>query len=1210
MSEKKWTPEQLSAIETRGGPILVSAAAGSGKTAVLVERVIRMLTDENDPFDPASVLVVTFTKAAASEMKQRIRASLTERSAADPSNKVLRRCLASIGRLRVSTIDSFCIEFVREHYDRAKVSPDFKLLGEESKQVLKSDCIRELTQEMHYESPEEFGNLCDLFAKGKDDRGAGEDILALYEQSRVHAFPDEWLGGLTAAYGSDPGADDPWRVTLLKSASDHLRAGAKCESRLLELIADTDYEPEWGEALAAHISYVGSLADALPSMGWDEAHDAVAEVGVLKLNASRRTKSGKEYQLARDRLIKNLSSKHYDKAKECLSITDAQDRGDREFLHPKVETLVKAVRRFEGLYAGKKAEMNSLDFDDTTHKAIELLLDTKNGTPVPSDVCLEARKSLRAVFIDEYQDINEAQETLFSTLSGGENTELFMVGDVKQCIYKFRLASPEIFMEKVRTYHPYEEGVFPMKIILGKNFRSAGGILDTVNYTFSQIMSEEAGDIDYTDAEALVKGRAGDDPEEPAFDLNIVIPEGKTDSAGRFELEADCIADYIRDKVAAGTALPDGRPVGYGDFCVLMRTRNNMRTLSDILKMNGIPCTLDDEGRYFDLPEIRALCAYLQVLDNPLSDLALLSVLNYPVFGFTPDDLANIRMTDRSAPLWSCLNAAAEDGDEKAKAFVEHVKGHRRLTSCMSVGDLIDLVAEENLYDCVSRSQTGSVNCASNIARFSQIAEDVSGGRNMSLGSFLRFIEKFRADSGKMKAVGEGAGSDAVKIMTMHGSKGLEFPYVILADLSRGSGNDNDDFITDPALGVGAMINDPRELTKYPTCGLLACRVAKETSEKSEAVRLLYVAMTRAREKLAVFVTPNVSDKTGTAKDTEVSLGEFGKLAVSLGECEKIDPYIVLGASNFTEMLLPAILRDPRASELRSFCRFVPPPAAEGPAVAEKLLRPYSGLEFVISPDGEEEPDVDDAEIDDAGLEEPDGESRYDEPDYDEELKEKYKQALKPLLDYVYPYTPLGSVDSKRTASQPAEGLFSPEYSAMSYPDFGDGDGMTAAKRGTANHKYLQYCDFRAASEDPRAEGGRLVSAGRLTPGELAAVDLRGIARFLGSEVGRRILDADEVHREFSFSIFMKAHELYPDCPEEAKDEDILVQGMADLVFIKDGSVVLLDYKTDGVRDPEELKRRYEGQLAIYKRGVREVFGVDAGETFIFSLKLGTAISI
>lgn len=1178
----KWTTDQQHAIECCKGSVLVSAAAGSGKTTVLVERVIRRLTDEDNPCSAEDLLIVTFTRAATAQMREKIGAAILKRLSDDPTDRHLRRQYMLLPFAKICTIDSFCNDLVRENFHALGISLDYSLLDNETAVIMKNDvCEAMLERAYEEDSDGSFSGLSDMMSSGSSDEDFAKLIIKMYDISTAYPFPDLWLDSLIEEYSQPDINKSCWGVIIKKYVCDMLDYCVSSSNDMMAAMeSDSIVADAYGAAVQSDINMYAELREKV-NRDWDEALEAfntVKYMGLGRVPKGYESETKNTVMTARKKLKDLLK-----KVPNIMCVSSGEHSEDVRLMRGPVTKLIELVKQFGREYSAEKDKMNSADFSDILHRALNLLaVSDGRGGYIKTDLARELSSHYVEILVDEYQDINEAQDMIFKAISADENN-LFTVGDVKQSIYRFRQAMPEIFLRRRSTTHSFESGKYPLGITLGSNFRSRVGVTSCVNYIFRQLMSTEAGELEYDDSEALNAAAKYPERDTPDCELHVVTDKGNR--ADTLEAQARYVARYIDRTVREGkTLVTKGgalHPASYGDFCILLRTAKNVSSVyANALSERGIPVFSPETGGFFEAAEISFILSLLRVLDNPVQDIPLAAVMLSPLFGFSAGELADIRASAKerleageTEPLYRSVTASADEGDEKAAAFLKKIESLRRLSLTLSAGELVRRVCEETGFDAIAGAMPDGERRRLNIGLLCDYAEKYEAAGNLGLSGFIRFIDKVARTSGDLAtAARPSENADIVRIMTVHQSKGLEFPICILADMQHAfNERDNtESVLISSSAGLGMKRRTEDGISVYDTASRRAAVITSERMGRSEEMRVLYVALTRAKENL-VMVTSVPNPEKGLAK-----------VAVECGIGERANPFAVLRMNNFSDLVLTALMRHPAADELRKLS-----------GVDVPIFLPEKDrfkLKVVVS----------------------------DSESFMAESANEQKIAAKPVffdevcerLDYSDPRSVLSSVPAKRAASDGSERGINREYFASSRPAFMSSGGLTPAQRGTATHKFMQFSNYAAARADIESELARLVDGGFLSEEEGKAVNVSAAKRFFMSSLAERIFASDNVMREKKFAALFPAKFFYPELTGEAAEEKIVVQGIADCVFVEDGKLVIVDYKTDTGVDAEALLDRYSAQLGIYREALSQALGTPVKETLLYSFFMNSTVKV
>lgn len=1163
MADFRPTASQALAIGGRGSAMLVSAGAGSGKTKVLTERLMARLRDETDPADLDSFLVITFTRAAAGELRGRILEELAAALAADPGNRHLRRQSALCRRAQIGTIHSFCASLLREFSHLAELSPDFRIADEDRAETLKAAAL-ERTLDRCYEKPEEhpgFLLLADTVGAGRDDRRLAELVLGLHSRMQCHPWPETWAEeqvALLRAPAADA-AETPWgREILDRAAESAAYWGLEMERCLAAMRGEEKIAAAYAESFAATGEALRELSRSL-SLGWDRAR-ACLPIPFPPLG--RLSKSPDPALSDRVKERRAACRKAAAEIEKTLDGDSAKLLNDMALTEPAMSALLDLVLLFDREYGKDKQRAGFVDYADLEHRTAQLLTDP-SGAPTE----LARRLSLRytEILVDEYQDVSRVQDAIFRAVSR-DGTNLFLVGDVKQSIYRFRLADPEIFNEKYRAWADAAEAApgAPRRVLLRENFRSRREILAGANAVFSLCMSRSLGDIDYDESAALIPGAPYEGEGAKPELLLLRLPETGEDEErpDKAALEARMTARAIRSLMERGLTVTDRggqRPLRWGDIAILLRSANTVGGVyRRALAQAGVPVASGQGGDFFRSVEVSALLSLLAVLDNPHQDIPLIAVLRSPAFGFSADELSRIRAAERDGDLYTALCAAAET-DERCRSFCVWLDRHRRETPDLPAAELVwRLIEELDLLALCSAMSDGEQRRARLMA-FVSLSERFESSGYRGLHRFVLWLRR-QAERGEEPSLGADTGS-AVQILSVHKSKGLEFPVVFLCDTGRrfNKRDARDTVLVHPVLGLGPKVTDLARRVEYPTLARSAIqqRLVRETL--SEEMRLLYVALTRARERL--YVTAALADPE---RRTE-------KLRAGLSV--PMAPEALAGASAPVDWLLCASLADGGEHLRLRVCEPDDDPADAEAAPAH-------------------------SEADAAALRE-----------------------LKRRLSFVYPHAAAEKLPSKVTATG-LKGHAEPDGDAVPLlvkrrrpfrmPDFTRKDKpATGAEKGTATHLVLQYMDFARTDslEAVQGEIERLRAQRFLSDREAAAVDAGAIVKLFASPLGQRMRRAPALRREFRFSLLCDAAELYG----EAAGEELLLQGVVDCFLEEPDGLAVIDYKTDRLKSRAEAEKRaalYRGQLAAYASALERITGRPVKERVLYFLSVGEAVSL
>ena len=1166
MADMRWTPGQEDAIQARNGTVLVAAAAGSGKTAVLVQRAIERLTDPEHPAPADRLLIVTFTKAAAAEMRARLEKRLYELLRQSPQDPLLRRQSILLSQAHIGTVDSFCAEMAREFFHLLDIAPDFKIVSDKQEEELMDAALLEAVSAA-FESGS-IAPLADAFSGERDDRRLMNMVRTLYRYTQSHPFPERWLEEKAALYRSGDAA--PWERVILEYAKETAEYGVRLLTAALEAAAaDPKLEEAFAPAMHQDREACQALAALAAAGDWDGAREAQQGFSLCR-RGGRFTAEEKE-----DPLFQRLESCRQEVKKAlgdlggCLAVTREAGRQELLAAAPLVEGLKDLTLDFARRYAEKKRDRGLLDYSDLEHCAIRLFCG-EDGAPTPTAREVSAR--FEEIMIDEYQDINQVQDLLFRAVSkNGEN--LFMVGDVKQSIYGFRQAMPEIFLRCRESYPLYDRAAdsYPASIVLDRNFRSRKQVVDTVNFVFSRLMSKAAGDIDYTGAERLVCAAGYQDKPGCETELQLIQRESGVPAE---TAEAAYLARRIRELVEGGFTVTEQegeRPLRYGDICILLRSANRYaHAYAQELSRLGVPARATVTGGFFAAPEIQVVLSLLQVVDNPNQDIPLLAVLMSPLYGFSADDAARLRAGDKKASLYASLTKAAAGEDPRCQRVLRDLAQLRDLAATLpSDTFLTQLYGRTGYPDMVLAMEDGEARLA-NLRLLQRYAKEYEGSGYNGISGFLRFLERLRQNNSDLQAAEvQPQEGDAVAVMSIHKSKGLEFPVCIVAGCGRNFVSDQrEDVLLHPELGLGVKLRDAKRSARYTTTVREAIALETARSAGAEELRVLYVAMTRAKEKLILVASGDGMDRT---------LEKLGMELMGGG----VSPYSVRKGKNAAQWLLLCALCHPDGGELRQLA------GVEDLPLCREDYTPWrvGWSQYEPAPSAERPQERPPAAPDMALY-----------------------QRLRNQVDFTYPYSGALGVPAKVAASKLAAAQGAGREITLPRPAWLGEQGMTPAQRGTALHEFMQFADFPAAAQDPEQELQRLVAGAYLTPEQAAAVDRQRVRKFFAGDLGQRVLRSPQVEKERRFTAVIPAFLALPQWgPAPDAGETVVLQGAVDCTFVENGKLHIIDFKTDRVRDVQELWDRYGPQIRLYGYAMEEVTGMEVGELIFYSTHLDQA---
>ena len=1185
------TGEQQAAVDNRGGGLLVSAAAGSGKTRVLVERLLARV-EEGADID--RFLVITYTKAAAAELRGRIVEELSQRLAGRPTDGHLRRQATLVYKTQISTIHAFCAQLLRERGQEADVDPDFRLCDEGEAGILMLRALNDVLDARYEDIAEgsDFAQLVDTMSAGRDDARLVQIVLDIRGRVQAHPNPAAWLDQQERAFAldgiTDP-AQTPWGELLLNDAAGQAAYWRRRMGEALELCQrdenlEANYAPSIRDTIAALDGFLAGT-----KAGWDQA---AAALPIPFPTVGRKKIVDDPAAAERVKAIRNTCKKRLEKLEDWFSEDGAGLLEGLRAVYPAVRGLFALVKDFEAAYTAEKKRRSLLDFSDLEHLAVALLVGEDGN---PTTLARQWGGRYDEIMVDEYQDTNQVQNAIFTALSK-DGTNLFLVGDVKQSIYRFRLADPTIFLDKYQRFTPYDQAGDgeERRVILSKNFRSRPEVLEGCNFLFRNIMSVSFGEMDYTDDQALYPG-APYEP-DPTYQVELdaldasVTGEDEGEKVARDLLEARFAARRIRELLDGAFPVSDGeggtRPVRPSDIVILLRSPNTvLRHYALALGERDIPWEAEGGSDFFSATEVNVALSLLQIIDNPRQDVPLVSVLRSPVYGFTADRLAQLRAASPGTDLYAALEA---DGGDDCKAFLEELAKLRLGAGDQSSHELLwHLYDRTNLLGIFGAMGEGETR-QGNLLALAELARQYEGAGHKGLFRFLTYLTRLRENGSKLALPGVGRSGGGVRIMSIHKSKGLEFPVVLLCGLARQLNREDTrrPILFHPQLGVGPKGLDLERGVEYPTLARTAVARQLEKEMMAEELRLLYVAMTRAKEKLILSVA-----LTGGGKDLAKLAGD--------GDCP-VDPQVLLTCQSVGQWVLLAALCRPDAGALRRAAETdVPIPQTDfGPAWDVRFV---DGAPFL---EGPERTRLTPAQAQETA-----------EPERDPaELAER--------LAWRYPHAASVELPSKLTATQlKGRGLDeeaaeqapkAPRTLTFGRPRFAAEEwGLTPAQKGTALHLVMQYIDFEKAGtpEGAAAEIARLVEGQFLTPQQGEAADPARIAAFFRSGLGRELMDSVSLRREFKFSILAPAGRYYKAAGE---GEQVLLQGVVDCYFETLEGITVVDFKTDRVtaKTVHERAESYRPQLEAYSQALAEITGKPVVRRALWFFALDQAVEV
>lgn len=1167
----KATVSQQNAIDAKGN-ILVAAAAGSGKTAVLTERVVKMLSDKQNPVSADRLLIVTFTNAAAAEMRSRIEARLYEECQNHPDDVFLIKQKQLIQGADICTIDSFCINLVRENFEKCGVAPDFRIGNRARLDELSKKAMSDTMSELFKNNDSEFKKLLELTGCENDEANLVSAIEKIYTYSRQLPFPKRFISSLEKPYIMPFDNNHPWYKSAFLQAEEYIESIRNYIEELTEQSVKMRVD---SEAYIAYAEKAALLTEALfegiENSSWNEFRELLSTASFPSLPRAKE----------KDDPYVNAAKETKKKASDTLKDLSLLFRQSEQEIQDEILELRGAVMLFCSTVNGYAKRLynefntdGNFDFYNTEQLALELLCacDDEGNISIREDAN-ELINRYDQVLVDEFQDVNDLQNLLFYALSNKEQ-KLFAVGDLKQSIYGFRGSNPKNFLNKKNIYKDYDlfkEQDVPKKIILSDNFRSSKGVCEYVNFFFSQMLNGELGDFVYDDSERLNAAANFPETDETAAKMLLVDMSESEDDDKLLVYEAKAIAKYILDTVNSKKPIinsKDGtlRNANFEDFAILVNAlKGKGDIIAETLEQNGIPVALNS-SIYTETAEISLMLALLKVIDNPKSDTELLAVMLSPIFNFTPEELAKIRAEFTNGDIYSAMISAAENGNQKALEFRKKLSDMRVKSVAEPLDSLINyLLNSTGILDYMTALSGGSLR-RSNLLSLVNYAKNFTSVSGSGIGEFVKYMQNASPET--FKSVGN-SGGNSVKIMTMHASKGLQFPICIIA------GNTSAFNSTDSTSRV--LFNDNEGVTfKYfneslketvRSVGHMLSAKKATVNTVEEKMRLLYVAMTRAEDILVMVSSSKRLETTINRISKNIMLGIKGSWLKS--------------TNNINDWLISAALMHKDGETLRKISD-----------TEINIIEHNSNLEIIKYSDAEleftAESDITTAE---------------------NKADEEIASAIFRNINFVYPFESLKGVQAKASASVVANKEESLKFGFTERPSFMLNSGLTAAEKGTAVHKVMQFINMDAKPL-VKDEIDRLCEYGFISESEAEAIDTKLIERFFDSDLFNRILNSKGYKREMRFMTEMPAIRLDETLTGIAADTPVIIQGAVDLVFEEEDGIVVVDFKTDRTDNPDTLKQTYREQLNIYAKACEKIFNRKVKEKILYSFALSSEITL
>lgn len=1348
MSSPKWTQEQQNVIDSRGGNLLVAAAAGSGKTAVLVERIIQMILNSDLKIDIDKLLVVTFTNAAASEMRERIGDAISKKLDENPEDEHLQDQLVLLNKASITTIHSFCLEVIKSNFHKINLDPNFRIGDETECSLMKLEAIDETFDILYEQNDEEFCYLVDCYAEKRGDSNLQNLILSIYSFVMASPYPKVWLKESAEDFNITDNFDfatSKWAKAILETVKIQMEGIEKSLCKAIEDVDGIDELVTFTDKLKIEYEKIKEILYACDT-SWSDAYRQISSMtfenyakGVKRIPKDAPSYIKEEKDKAKK--IRDNAKKSIEKIKTSVFNKNYDDLKDEiKFLYPIVKSLSDVVLMFEQIYSQKKRDKGIIDFNDIEHFALQILTETdengdfvfdEEGKNIPSDIALEYREKFYEIFIDEYQDSNQVQEVILSTIAKQKEPNRFMVGDVKQSIYRFRQAKPEIFLQKYATYDTDLSSKYK-KIMLYKNFRSRKEVVDSVNYIFEHIMSKNLGEIDYNEEEKLNLGANFEEVEDEkiilggATEIHLMekkVPEVEDpdeeeeegEDLDASQIEARMVGKIIRDIMRPNEngeimqvfdkKLETYRNVEYKDIVILLRATSAWAPVfaEELINMD-IPTYADMGQGYFETMEIQVIMSFLKVIDNPMQDIPLIAILRSPIYGFTPEDFIDIRITDKKVSFYEAMRMfvgekidlsneeeqdIAEDeisddigneiidvnineensyvdadmddyyqninyedfeyeneefiyndevmyesyisenveddliyeinsnieGDEesqkselelKVRRFLDDLKELQEKSMYMSTDEFLWYIYTNSGYYAYCGALPGGSQRQANLRILFERAKQFEETSFKGIFNFINFISKLKksnSDMGSAKTLGENA--NVVRIMSIHKSKGLEFPIVICSGMGRNF-NTMDfrkDVLYHHELGYGPQIVDFERRISYPSIAKEALKCKINIENISEEMRILYVALTRAKEKLII---------TSSIKDIEQNMHKWSS---NISTEKMVSKYDILNGKNYMDWMMPAIIKHKDLEDIRE----------------------TYNLSTSISMEDESKWSVKTWSRDDIDFEKHEKEgirevlNTMDLSQHDTE----YYEQIEKKLNFEYPY--LGVVKKAASISvteikkrqeeyeeqEDSLGLYK-HKTTLKKPKFlsesQKSEKITGARRGTIVHLIMEVLDFEKVNTESeiKAQIQDLVKRRIITEKESQVLSPRKIMRFFKSPIAKRMLSSKFVKREQKIYTQIKMNDIYlndeifKNNRETYENESVMLRGVIDLYFEEDDGLVILDYKTDFVdeNNKKEIIHKYKKQIEIYADVLSKLTGKKVKEKYLYLFGIDKQVKV
>ncbi len=1223
----KWTEEQAEAIYYEGSDILVSAAAGSGKTAVLVERIIQKVLNKENPLNIDEILVATFTNAAAAEMRNRIGNTLEKSLAFDPTSKHLKKQVALLQHASISTLHSFCMKIVRENAYLIDLDPEFSLTDDIEATLIKEDVIDEMFEDWYGKEASEreaFFAVVDRFSNDRNDLELGELIINLYTFAVQNPWPEEWLKQVAENYHIPKNwkeADLPW-VTLLKDdLKEELISMVQGTEAAMEIISSSDGPYHYAEAIQADQLLFKEALEKITH--WDELQ------AFMKSSKFKRL-SGKRIECNEDKKeeVKNIRKIYQDSfrkmTEEWFARSLSSHISDMQEMYPVILTVIDLVKEFSVRFTQAKQEKTVIDFSDLEHYSLLILKDSKS-TPekiIPSKVAKAYQNKFKEVLVDEYQDINHVQETIISLVSDdSDKGNLFMVGDVKQSIYRFRHADPTLFLGKHKTYSNNPER--GKKIDLAKNFRSRANVLTGTNYVFRQILDEAVGEITYDEASELIYANDSYDDAPLLNDKTELIlidrdSQGYDENDEKIELEkaqtegrayAKKIKEWLGTENTAPLQIIDSetkqqRDIKYRDIVILQRSKTDVPIIVEEFKKQGIPVYGELKTGYFAAIEIQVMLNMLKVIDNPYQDIPLASVLRSPIVGLDEEELAKIRITKFNSTYYEALKEYKklnqDDMAEKIEIFLDQIVLFKQIAKEGELSELIWRVYGETAYYDFVGGIPGGRQRQANLRALYDRAKGYEKSSYRGLFRFLRFIERMKdldKDLGTAPALSEQ--EDVVKIISIHQSKGLEYPVVILGNINKNF-NFMDlwrKYLLDKDLGFASKYIDPEKRITYATLYYRALQTEVKRKLLAEEMRVLYVAMTRAKEKLVLIGNVNSLEKTVEKWHNVIEHEDW-----------ILPTHERKSAKSYLDWIGRSIIRHEDTEILRM--------TSEAEPMNADIIKDDSNWKIEVMHASELQ--IETEEQVQTSIEISNALKKWVPLKIE---SESFKDEVDKRLNFHYPYTDAVNTRAKQSVTEikrqheiedtySSREVLKPFRSPITKrPLFmQDKKELTSAEKGTAMHAVMQYLPFNKVLTQSEIKEyiNEMVEKSLILTEAAITIDVVAIERFFKTELAEKMINSTNFKKEIPFMFTEKASNIYQDW-QSPTDEKVVIQGIIDCLFKYENEWYIVDYKTDVIvenvvteKTISQLKERYNVQINLYQQAIESILKTKVKKSYLY----------